>query len=78
LTALLPTPFRPTENWNTSSLNLPPVLILLTQSTTLPRGMPRPKSRTVISTPERLISMRSPWPMMNSSTLLSTTSLSIT
>ena len=28
LTALVPTPLRPTENWNTSSLYLPPVLIL--------------------------------------------------
>jgi hypothetical protein len=46
-TALVPTPFMPTENWKTSSLNLPPVLICDTQSTTLPSGMPRPKSRTV-------------------------------
>ena len=41
-TAFVPTPFRPTENWNTSSLNLPPVLTLLTQSMTFPSGMPRP------------------------------------
>ena len=41
-TAFVPTPFRPTLNWKTSSLYLPPVLIWLTHSTTLPRGMPRP------------------------------------
>ena len=41
-TALVPTPFSPTENWNTSSLYLPPVLISLTQSISLPSGMPRP------------------------------------
>ena len=41
-TAFVPTPFRPTENWKTSSLYLPPVLIWLTHSTTLPSGMPRP------------------------------------
>ena len=47
LTALVPTPLRPTLNWNTSSLYFAPVLILETQSTTLPSGMPRPKSRTL-------------------------------
>ena len=41
-TALVPTPFSPTENWKTSSLYLPPVCIFDTQSTTLPKGMPRP------------------------------------
>jgi len=77
-TALVPTPFRPTENWNTSSLYLPPVLICETHSTTLPSGMPRPKSRTLTVSPSRSISIFLPWPMMNSSTELSTTSLSIT
>ncbi len=46
LTALVPTPFSPTLNWNTSSLYLAPVLIRDTQSTTLPSGIPRPRSRT--------------------------------
>ena len=78
LTAFVPTPLRPTENWKTSSLYLPPVLIWLTHSTTLPRGMPRPKSRTSIVGPSREISTRLPAPMMNSSTALSMTSLSIT
>jgi hypothetical protein len=41
-TAFVPTPLRPTENWKTSSLYLPPVLIWLTHSTSLPSGMPRP------------------------------------
>ena len=77
LTALVPTPFSPTENWKTSSLYFPPVLIWLTQSTSLPRGMPRPKSRTAIESPSRRISTRLPQPMMNSSTALSITSFSI-
>jgi hypothetical protein len=77
-TALVPTPFKPTENWKTSSLYLPPVLICETQSTSLPSGMPRPQSRTVIASPSRRISIFLPAPMMNSSMPLSTTSFSIT
>ena len=42
LTAFVPTPFMPTENWKTSLLNLPPVLSSLTQSRSLPSGIPRP------------------------------------
>ena len=45
LTALVPTPFSPTLNWNTSSLYLAPVLMRETHSTILPSGMPRPWSR---------------------------------
>ena len=41
-TAFVPTPFIPTENWNASVLNLPPVFSSETQSTTFPRGIPRP------------------------------------
>ena len=78
LTALVPTPFRPTENWKTSSLYLPPVLIWLTHSITLPRGMPRPKSRMVMVSSWRVISTFLPAPMMNSSIELSTISLSST
>jgi hypothetical protein len=74
----VPTPFKPTENWKTSSLYLPPVLIWLTQSTSFPSGIPRPKSLTAIESPSRSISIRFPLPMMNSSTALSTTSFSIT
>ena len=66
----------PTENWKLSVLNLPPVLSSLTQSTTLPSGMPRPKSR-IAHAPEfqsSRISTRRPKPMMNSSIALSMTS----
>ena len=38
-TALVPTPFRPTLNWNTSLLYFAPVLILETHSTNLPNGI---------------------------------------
>ena len=41
-TALVPTPFRPTDFLNARLSYLPPVLILDTQSTTFPKGMPRP------------------------------------
>src|SRR5213075_582396 len=78
LTALVPTPFNPTLNWKTSSLYFAPVLILDTQSTTLPSGMPRPKSRTDTAVSSMLICTSLPWPMMNSSMALSMTSLSRT
>ena len=42
LTALVPTPFMPAENWKLSESNLPPVFICETQSTTFSSGMPRP------------------------------------
>ena len=42
LTAFVPTPFMPAENWKASESNLPPVFISLTHSTTLPSGIPRP------------------------------------
>ena len=42
LTAFVPTPFMPAENWKLSLSNLPPVFIWLTQSTTFSSGMPRP------------------------------------
>ena len=60
MTALVPTPFRPTENWKTSSLYLAPVLMMDTHSTTLPSGMPRPKSRTATLEPSMFTSIRSP------------------
>ena len=41
-TAFVPTPFMPAENWKFSVSNFAPVFILLTQSTTLSSGMPRP------------------------------------
>ena len=42
LTALVPTPFSPTENSKTSLPYFAPVLIRETQSTTFPKGIPRP------------------------------------
>src|SRR4030042_1823621 len=48
LTALVPTPLSPTENWKTSSLYFAPVFMTDTHSTNFPRGMPRPKSRIQI------------------------------
>ena len=42
LTAFVPTPLRPTDFLKARLSYFPPVLILDTQSTTLPRGMPRP------------------------------------
>ena len=41
-TALVPTPFSPTDFWNAPESYLPPVLILETQSITFPSGIPRP------------------------------------
>ena len=70
-TALVPTPFRPTDFWNAPESYLPPVLILDTQSITLPKGMPRPKSLTSTSFSPTLISMRLPLPIINSSMELS-------
>ena len=79
LTALVPTPLRPTLNWNTSSLYLAPVLMRETHSTILPNGMPRPvKSRTTTETPSMVSNTSLPWPMMNSSMALSMTSFSNT
>jgi hypothetical protein len=76
LTALVPTPLRPTLNWKTSSLYLAPVLICETHSTTCRAGC-RGRSRARhLAWPSRVISTRLPWPMMNSSMALSTTSLS--
>ena len=42
LTAFIPTPFNPTDFLNTSESYFPPVLILETQSSTFPRGIPLP------------------------------------
>lgn len=41
-TALIPTPFKPTDFLNALLSYLAPVFILLDTSTTLPRGTPRP------------------------------------
>ena len=41
-TALVPTPFKPTDFLKARLSYLPPVLIFETQSTTFPSGMPRP------------------------------------
>ena len=42
LTAFEPTPFKPTDFWNTFVSYFAPVLILETQSSTFPRGIPLP------------------------------------
>ena len=42
LTALIPTPFRPTDFLNAFESYLPPVFILEETSFTLSRGIPRP------------------------------------
>ena len=47
LTAFVPTPFKPTAFLNALESYLPPVFIFDTTSTTLPKGIPRPKSLTV-------------------------------
>ena len=41
-TALIPTPFRPTDFWNASESYFAPVLIFAAQSISLPNGIPRP------------------------------------
>ena len=41
-TALVPTPFKPTDFWKALLSYLAPVLILLTTSTIFPSGIPRP------------------------------------
>ena len=41
-TALVPTPFRPTDFLNALESYFPPVFILETTSTTFPKGIPRP------------------------------------
>ena len=41
-TALVPTPFKPTDFWNALLSYFAPVLILLTTSTIFPSGIPRP------------------------------------
>ena len=47
LTAFVPTPFNPTDFLKALESYFPPVFILLTQSFTFPKGIPRPKSRMV-------------------------------
>ena len=42
LTALVPTPFKPTDFLKARESYLPPVLIFETQSITFPKGIPRP------------------------------------
>jgi hypothetical protein len=42
LTALMPTPLRPTLRWKASLSYFAPVLIWLAHSMSLPSGMPRP------------------------------------
>jgi hypothetical protein len=42
LTAFWPTPFKPTDFWKVSLSYLAPVLMIDTQSMSLPSGMPRP------------------------------------
>ena len=71
---MVPTPLRPTLNWNTSLLYFAPVLMIETQSTTFPSGIPLPKSRTETSPLSMRMSMRLPCPMMNSSMELSMSS----
>ena len=41
-TALVPTPFKPTDFLKALESYLPPVFILETTSTTFPKGIPRP------------------------------------
>jgi hypothetical protein len=41
-TAFCPTPLRPTAFWNVSLSYFAPVLMIETQSTSFPSGMPRP------------------------------------
>ena len=73
-TALVPTPFNPTDFLNALESYFPPVFIFETTSTTLPSGIPRPKSRTVTVLSLMEISMVFPAPITNSSTQLSKTS----
>ena len=70
----MPTPLSPTLKTKTSVLYLAPVFISLTHSTSLPRGIPRPQSRTVTVESAIFTRILLPHPMMNSSTELSTTS----
>ncbi len=76
LTALVPTPFNPTDFLKARVSYFPPVFILETTSTTFPSGMPRPKSRTFTSLSLILTSMVFPAPITNSSIELSITSFS--
>jgi len=60
---------------SSSSSYLPPVFITLTAAESELSGMPRPKSRTVTSPSETVMSIWWPKPFMYSSIELSTTSL---
>ena len=74
-TAFCPTPFSPTAFLKVSLSYLAPVLMIDTQSRSLPSGIPRPKSRTRAFVSSRSISIFLPWPIVNSSTELSIVSL---
>ena len=78
LTALVPTPFSPTDFLKALVSYLPPVFILDTTSTTFPIGIPLPKSLTDTKSSFITISIIFPSPITNSSTQLSITSLSRT
>ena len=73
-TALIPTPFKPTDFLKASESYFAPVFILDEASTSLPKGIPRPKSRTLTLRSSTLIVISVPAPMANSSMELSTTS----
>ncbi len=75
LTALMPTPLRPTDFLKAAESYLAPVFIFEHTSTTLPSGMPRPKSRTDAETASTSTMMRLPKPIIYSSMELSMTSL---
>ena len=75
LTAFMPTPLRPTDFLKASESYFAPVLILEAQSISFPRGMPLPKSRTVmLPSGVKVISICLPNPIANSSIQLSMTS----
>ena len=78
LTALVPTPLSPTDFLNALVSYLPPVFILETTSTTLPIGIPLPKSLTDTKSSLIVMSITLPSPITNSSTQLSITSFNNT
>ena len=57
MTALMPTPFNPTDFLNATESYFAPVFIFEAHSSTLPNGMPRPKSRTLMVESSMVISM---------------------
>ena len=76
LTAFVPTPFNPTDFLNALLSYFPPVFILETASTTLPKGIPLPKSRMVAFPSSIFMSIFLPDFIRNSSMELSIISFS--